>query len=296
MWKTLLFIFAGIGLAGLAFIVCIIGSFVSIGKVTEAKVKLESSNRILAPGVELEEIPLVQPPLEYEYHPGAGNLPVASDILINADLSFVRQSAVYDQDGDRQYLCLESPGYSFAFKGNKLYSVENQKLGQQQLAWNNSGLKSVGYAAYINRDYILIIGDDVLYKYPKEDLYLVNPRTLDKQHIASDPHYSFVRPPKVIQLDNFAGVVLIYYTGSYDYAYGGDSSRPKKSIVRIFNDQYVAGIDVVEMAFASGTIVDVQFENDTLILTGDPSRPSQSQQERLPPRFWRVNLASLLKQ
>ena len=294
MLKILFIIFAGIGVLGLAFIFYMIVSFMSIGKVSEVKVKLESKNRIFVTGVSLEEVERIEPPLEYEYLPKAGNLPISQDILTNEDLSFVFGSASFDNDVERQYLYLESPDYSFAFKEDVLYSVVSDKLGEKDKRWSDLGIKMVRHAAYIHSELMLVFGDNASLEYFPTNIYLINPYTFDNKIIASDPYYSFARPPKVIQLDNFNGIVLIYYIGSYSYAYGGDSSRPKKSIVRVFNEQYVTGIDVVEMSFASGTIVDVYFENNSLILTGDPSRPSQSGQERLSPRFWKVDLTALI--
>lgn len=51
---------------------------------------------------------------------------------------------------------------------------------------------------------------------------------------------------------------MIYYTGSFDFAFGGDSSRPKFSVLRIYNQQYPEGRDIVRFSFKAGTVVDVR--------------------------------------
>jgi hypothetical protein len=61
----------------------------------------------------------------------------------------------------------------------------------------------------------------------------VEKSTLEKKKIAEDTYFTFVRPPVVFRPKGFGGLVLVYYTGSVNYGFGGDSSRPEFSFIRI---------------------------------------------------------------
>jgi hypothetical protein len=118
----------------------------------------------------------------------------------------------------------------------------------------------------------------------------VEKSTLEKKKIAEDTYFTFVRPPVVFRPKGFGGLVLVYYTGSVNYGFGGDSSRPEFSFIRIYNETYKEGLDVAKFGFKAGTIVHVEWRDNALIATGDPNRPAAAQKEPRPARIWRIEL------
>ena len=90
--------------------------------------------------------------------------------------------------------------------------------------------------------------------------------------------------------EGFAGQVVIYYTGSVDYGFGGNSSRPKYSFIRIYNERFKQGLGVAKFGFKAGTIVDIKWIDNALVVTSDPSRPLATNQKVMARRIWKIKL------
>ncbi len=84
--------------------------------------------------------------------------------------------------------------------------------------------------------------------------------------------------------------ILSYYTGNYSYAFGGDSSRPKKSHIRIYSDEFPNGEDLASFEYVSGMIVGAKYNGEDLLLKGDPSRPRQVKKRHRDPKYWRIKI------
>ena len=120
-------------------------------------------------------------------------------------------------------------------------------------------------------------------------LWQVERETFNQSLIVKDPYFTFARPPMVFSPEGFNGHILIYYKESFNYGFGGDSSRPKYSFIRIYNDTYPEGKDIAQFGFKAGTIVNLEWKESSVFVTGDRSRPSQSEKPRLPVRVWKID-------
>ncbi len=143
----------------------------------------------------------------------------------------------------------------------------------------------------INDTYALVIGDRVEAKYADPYLWQVELSSLNKTLLTMKPYYSFKRPPKVFLHPGNETVVVVYYIGQIHFgiAMGGDNSRPKQSVVRIYNNDYPEGKDIVNFKFSQGTIISTAFESGDLIVTGDPSKPGGESKNRKPARVWKIS-------
>ncbi len=255
---------------------------------TERRVKKEFKNTILTAQVTLNEIEIQAPPLDYFYESENLARIEAQEYLLESDGSFTKDRAVYDEDISREYSILSTDGFSLAYKSGALYDFKNDRIGDEVQGWNGLPFNTVPYLAAINSKYLLIKaheGDP-----HKSQLLQVSYPELKIITLTTDPYYTFDRAPLRFESADKTTIVIVYFEGAYSYAYGGDSSRPERSIVRIFNEKNPEGLDLVALSFASGTVVDVAFEDNGLFLTADPSRPAQSDKPRLAPRFWRITI------
>lgn len=174
---------------------------------------------------------------------------------------------------------------SLVFKENQVYKFENNKLGPLLGQFSNPELSFIRHVVAVNNKYILVSGDSADSNYVDTYLWQVDVTTLEKVKIAGDLYYSFIRPPKIFISKDNNEIAVIYYTGSRNYAFGGNSSRPKLSVIRIYNSKFPEGKDIVNFSFKAGTIIDITWKNDGLILVGDPTPPRTHQ---LAAKVWHV--------
>jgi hypothetical protein len=228
------------------------------------------------------------PPLPYEYRPGSGDVPAAREILLTPAGELQEGRRVFDKDPNRTVRLLESTeGWpDKVFDGNDIFARSDGHLGERLHSFAEPSLQILRYVGGINDDWFLLAGDPEGSPYTNTKLWQVSRADYSRSLLAEDPYFTFDRPPRLFRPEGFAGTVLVYYTGSVDFGFGGDSSRPKHSVIRLFTEDYPSGHDVARFAFRAGTIVDIKYENGALILYGDPSRPGS--EKRLPPRLWRL--------
>lgn len=282
----------------------VFGGMIFIADRTESKVQESPAYIRLLNDVTVQEISKNEKPLPLT-NPlgpgGTGNLPASVDMVMEPDGAIVKRSRVFDQDPGQSVKVLtvdnsiESPAESYVFIKNILYKFTDGKLGDMIGEYSGPALSHIGHVAYINKKYFLVNGQPASSGYSDSRLWQVDRRTLHNTEVATDAYYVFDRPPMVFREKGFNGVVVVYYTGDFSYAFGGDSSRPEFSIIRIYNDRYPEGKDIVKIGFKGGTIVDVKADNGSLILTGDPSRPMMAHQPRLPARIWKVTIPGVSK-
>lgn len=277
-----------------AYVIFGLGVFImfNIAPRTERRVRRNANNKVLTTGVTLEERASNMAPWDYCYSSLGDKSLHAQEATLQDDNTLRLNNTILESEQHNRYLLLEGPGYAFAFKNNTLFWVRDRILGHEEKAWRKHNLQAVTYAAAISTTHMLIEAEP-----PSQQsnnlryLYQVNIQTLEIHRIETTPYYTFNIPPKRF-IDEATGVIaLVYYRDNYSYSFGGDCSRPQKSIVRLYGPQHPEGRDIAEISFASGMVIDVAFEQaNKLVLIGDPSRPASYNKPRLAPRVWVLTL------
>lgn len=277
-----------ITLLGVIVFIAIFGRMIFIDKFAEASTRRMKDLVIEDPAFQVIELKHSLPPGPYEYKPSSGDVPAARDILLTPEKDLEEGQRVFDSDPSRTVLLLESSNDQpdKVFDGNNVFANDNQHLGNQLHSFDEPPLQTLRYVGGINSEWFLLAGDAEANPYANSKLWQVSHATYARKLLTEDPYFPFNRPPRVFLPEGFMGVVLVYYTGSVDFGFGGDSSRPKYSVIRLYTEDYPSGHDVARFSFRAGTIIDVKYVDDFLILYGDPSRPSSK--KRLPPRLWRI--------
>jgi hypothetical protein len=289
LW-ILLISFGVIAVLGVVLFVAIFGRMIFIDKFAELSMRRMTNVVIEDSAFSVVEIEHSLPPLPYEYRPGSGDVPKAREILLTPEGDLQEGRRVFDSDPNKTVDVLESTeGHpDKVFIRNDIFTKQDQRLGDLIHQFAEPSLQIVRYVGGLNSDWFLLEGDPEGSLYTNSKLWQVSHQDYSRQLLTEDPYYTSARPPRVFQPEGFTGTVLVYYTGSVDFGFGGDSSRPKNSVIRLFTKEYPSGHEVARFAFRAGTIVDVKFEGGSLILYGDPSRPASD--KRLPPRVWKLEM------
>lgn len=288
MIEIVLWIFGIAFLLGTAFFVYVFGGMIFVDKLAEISVRwmkdfvLEDSSF----GVVEQELDL--PPIPYEFEPGSGDVSAAREILLTPENGLVEGERAYDSDPNRTVYLLESSDGNpdKVFHRNDVYAVGGERLGGLIYSFVGPSLQTLRYVGGLNQKWFLLEGDPEGSQFSDSKLWQVSHSDYSRKLLSDDPYFTFSRPPRIFRPAGFPGYVLVYYVDSVDYGFGGDCSRPKYSVVRLYSEQYSYGHDVVRFSFRAGTIVDVKYQGGALTLYGDPSRPGSS--ERRPPRVWKL--------
>ncbi|ABD79960.1 hypothetical protein Sde_0698 [Saccharophagus degradans 2-40] len=277
-----------------AYVIFGIGVFImfNIAPRTERKVRRNANNKVLVKDATLTERATNMQPWDNYYSILWDKSINAQDAVLQDNNTFVVGSSGLEQEQSKSYLLLTGPYYTFAFKDKKLFWVHNGVLAHEEKAWGTHNFTRVTHAAVINANYMLVeAAPPSQHDHQLRHLYQVNVKTLEAHKLESTPYYTFDIPPKRFVNESTNTTVLVYYHDSYSYAFGGDSSRPQTSIVRLYNNTFPEGKDIANISFAAGMVIDVAFEEgNKLVLLGDPSRPAMYNKPRLAPRVWVLTL------
>lgn len=271
-------------------VVVIFGSMIFQKQITTVQLKLSQEVILLLDGIQVTEISDKEQPLPYEYRPGTGDVPAAKEMLLSDDGKIEEGQRTHDGDPRKEvHVLLNGQGSQpFVFKGNEVYRFDNYRLGEQLGTFTSPAFRHIGHVAAVTNNVLLVQGYPALATNEKHHLYQVSLPDFSQKEITEDSYYVFLRPPMVFTPAGFNGVVVVYYTGDYSFALGGDASRPKYSVIRIYNKNYSEGQDVTKLGFKAGTVVNVSWQNDALILQADPSLPAMADKPRVDARVWRV--------
>jgi len=288
LYGVVVLVIAVIAVLGVGLFLTVFGRMVFIDKLAEKSVRRMKDVVIENASFQVVEIEHSLPPLPYEYRPGSGDVPAAREILLTPAGELQEGRRVFDKDPNRTVRLLESTEGKpdKVFDGNDIFARKDGHLSERLHSFAEPSLQLLRYVGGINGDWFLLAGDPEGSPYANNKLWQVSHADYSRSLLTEDPYFTFDRPPRLFRPEGFAGTVLVYYTGSVDFGFGGDSSRPKHSVIRLFSEDYPSGHDIARFAFPAGTIVDIKYDNGALILYGDPSRPGS--EKRLPPRLWRL--------
>lgn len=230
-----------------------------------------------APEVEIQEQTHNLPPLPYEYRPDSGDAPSARTMLLTPSGTLEEGTRVYDSDPNREVNLLEHQDGvpAWVLTGNEVFATQDNRLGEAIHQFSDPALGTLRYVGQLNPHWFLLSGDPEGSQGVDDKLWQVSRQDFSRQLLTEDPYFTFARPPRVFYPLGFAGTVLVYYVDSVHFGFGGDSSRPKYSVVRVYTDAAPEGRDLAKLSFRAGTVVNVQYQDETLLLHADPTPPGR---------------------
>lgn len=260
-------------------------------QITGTLANLSSEYKKLVEDIDISEISHNEIALPYQFSYDTGEKEGSKTMVLSSDGKIENDRRWFDDDPRQniEVLIRSENENSLVFKGNKIYLFDDFKLGPELGTFSNPSLKLIRHVMPVNNRYILVAGDREEATYADDYLWQLDTQTIEKTILTKDPFYSFSRPPKIFMPEGFNGIVIIYYVGSHSFGFGGGSSVPKESVLRVYNNQYPEGQDLVRFYYKAGTIVDVKWNDNSLILTGDPSKPDGAEKYRKPARVWQVS-------
>ncbi|WP_299592459.1 hypothetical protein [uncultured Microbulbifer sp.] len=258
----------------------------------ELTVLTDKTLLILRPGVHVSEVPHQLPPLEWQHSHTAGDVPAAEIELLTSEGKLEKAGGIFDSDAGRGVQALaQSPGVdSKVFFDRKIFARNDDELGPLVADFSDGPFSGFNYIGGVNEDWFLIAANPIERPYGKNQLWQVSHK--DSRHIllVKNLYFTHHRPPKTFAPEGFDGVLVAIYADDVSYGSGGFSSAPRYSILRAYTTSFPDGVDLVRFSLRAGTIVGVEWREEALVVTTDPSRPT-SVDRRLPPRIWSVALA-----
>ncbi len=283
-----------VAVAVLWFLWVFIGGLIFVRQLTEAKIRLSKEYEVLADGVRTfrqGETPPVPDTPSLEDHKGTQSGCAEMVLLENGELSDKRR--VFDDDPGREVNVLPASNNSSSllFDRNQIFEVVDGRRSQVLGAFSDPEVQSVRHVSAIDDNNLLLIATPKVEDAFHSHAYNVNRRTFEKTQVVENTYFTSARPPAVFKPRGFDGVVAVIYSETYTFAFGGDSSAPQLSTVRLYDSKNPEGKNILRFGFKAGTIVDVRFEDDKLIAVGDPTRPANENKEFLPRIEWVIELA-----
>jgi len=278
-------------LLAVGYVFMVFFNMVFIENITDNKLRFSPEEVPLISEITISEISNNEKTLPYEYKPGTGDQPGSQTMVLLEDGTIEARQRTFDSDPGKEVdvLISEIDLTTLVFHKNDIFEFNNYHLGRKVGEFSDPKLKFVRHVMPVNDRYVLVNGDREEAQYAEPYLWQVDRNSLEKTLLTKEPYYSFERPPKIFVADGFNGVVIVYYTGEYSYGFGGDSSRPEYSVIRVYNESFPDGMDVAKFDFKAGTIITVEWENNGLKLTGDPSKPGGEEKNRKPARVWQIS-------
>jgi len=261
-----------------------------ISQITNLKKSFDSEFESNVVGIDIVEVSDNENLLEFEFEPNTGDIN-GSRVMTLMPEGMVEDSRRFFDDDPGRELEVVARGNnlkSLLFKDNDVYEVRDKQLANKVGSFTNPELGFVRHVLPISETIMLVQADRADSKYVDTWLWQVDLSTFDKFTLTKDPYFSDDRPPKIFVNERAGEKIVVYYVGDYSFGFGGHSSRPKKSIIRIYNKQFPKGKDLASFAFKAGTIVHVEWGETGVILTGDPSKLTGSKKDRVPVRKWKT--------
>lgn len=285
-------VFAATAVICVVFFVIAFFNMAFVAQITEWKVLREKDYVVLLDGVTVEEVEHNLPSREHEWKPDAGDIAAARRVLLAPDNALEEGQGVFDKEPNREVLQLDATGElpTKIFIDQTLYTRDGDNLGGELAEFKDAPFERPRYIGGINSEWFLLAAALKEFQHVETRLWQVNHSTLQMEMIEENPYYTFERPPRTFSPEGFPGVIVAIYQGNVSYGFGGHSSRPAHTVLRAYTPRFPGGVNLARFAFRAGTVVDVEWREGALLVTGDPSRPAAAEKVRLPPRIWKVRL------
>lgn len=270
-----------------------------IAQISQLRVKLSKRYKVLQDGVLVEAL---------SQQDGLHCIRQLSNVQLNSSKKVrllndeILETKGRFSDEGREVCILKDPikGYELLFDSSQIYHFSDNKKQSKIAELSSPKLRRVSHVSSLDSDNLLLIGAPdnelgVQYK-----LYQINIKDFQQGLIAEDIFLarSYVSdfektalPLLVVAAENVQDVFVVYYIGRWAYGFGGDVSRPKYSVIRIYNQQYPQGKDIVKLGLKAGVIKELKFAGDEIFIRCDPGQPTDSKEkrERNNSLFWRIS-------
>ncbi|GAA4276718.1 hypothetical protein GCM10022259_14420 [Aquimarina mytili] len=248
--------------------------------------------KLLSDGVQIEEVPNEMEILPLDFRPEKADLNAGARLLVQEDGSLEKFELYTNNDPGKEIDALidDTLEYNLAFKNSKVYQITQDKIDTLVHKFEAPTFEPFRYFAIITKDYFLMNADLKEVNYAKPILWQVHKTTFETLKISEEPYYTSERPPLIIKPERYTGTIVVYYVGDISFGYGGDSSRPEQSIIRIYDQKNPQGKDLIQLSFAAGTIVDIEMDNADFLVYTDSSLPSSVGKPRVAPKTWRISI------
>lgn len=259
-----------------------------IAQITQLRVKLSKRYKILQEGILIKELPQQDGLHVFDQ---LNNVQLSSSkkaVLLNDEV-LESKGRFSDEGKEVHILEHQIKGYELLFDSSQIYQFSNKKKQSKIAELSSPKLRRVSHISSLDFDNLLLIGapDDELGVQDK--LYQINIKDFQQRLIAEDVFLSrsyvsnFEKtslPLLVVAGKDRQAVFVVYYSGKWAYGFGGDVSRPKYSVVRIYNQQYPQGKDIVKFGLKAGVIEELKFADDKIFVRCDPGQPTDSKEKR----------------
>jgi hypothetical protein len=290
--KTFLWIVGIFSLLVVMLFAYVFFNMVFISQITQWKVKFSPEFIPLLDGVSVTEVDHNAPPAAEEI-PNTGDNEGGQEMLLFEDGTIKEGRRVFEGDPGNEVLVSfnKARQESHVFLANNVFQYAEDRKGNKLGSFSSPEFSYIDFVLPVNKKYMLIDGRMAATPYPSErELWQVEYDSLNKVQLSAKPYFTFSRPPKVFVFEEYGEQAVVYYTGDFSFAFGGDSSRPEFSVLRIYNSQHPEGRDIAKIGFKAGTVLEVSKVDDGYVLIADPSLPTMADKPRVSSRKWKVTL------
>ena len=321
---------------GLLFVGWILYSFLFVGHIAERKINRLDDFMPLAQGVSIEEVPYHGPQPQRHYgraeDPDAGwliqedstvtpaqtysstesgqpayRLPLPPGINRRAYDS--RQAELWQPIEERLKALDNPPQYArsteaLLLASGKVFHEQAGKAGQAvgTLVDEETGetiSTGIQYAAWANDRYFVMAGYQHTDKGTETPLWQGERDTFRAHKVDPDTFYLHAKLPDMYDFAEINSRIMVYFNDSLSWGFGGDVTKPKFSILRIYNATWPEGKDIAKFSFSAGMVRDIRLAEGSeagdatirLQVLTDPARPSGAEDKKeRPARQWRVTL------
>ncbi len=271
-------------------IISIMKPLINISEISRDKVKSMAEYELLADGIHIEEICNELDILTSKFRPTENKERAGVKLLQGQDGKLEKFEPFNDPSKEIDALISNHFDYNIAFKNSEVYQITQNKMSALIHKFDNPDFEPFRYFAIINNDFFLMSADLKGVEYAKPILWQLDKTTFEILKITEEPYHTFERPPLILNPNGYTGTIVVYYKGDISFGYGGDSSRPEQSVIRIYDQHHPKGKDIIQMSFAVGTIVNIEMDKKDFLVHTDPSLPSSAGKSRVPPRTWQISI------
>lgn len=188
-----------------------------------------------------------------------------------------------------QFIAASKYNTKLVIDRNKVYATDGDNLKELIFEFDEYRNAFINSAHVLDENKLLL---DTSFNNGQES-HLVE-LSLDRKKIRkinkdlrSFPSYGY-HSIRIFEPEHFNGKLVVYYTGTHMFAFGGDSVRPKFSHLMQYNENHPDGLKLLKLAYNSGIIINIEYKGGNLILTGDRNRPRMVKDFERNMSYWQV--------
>ena len=175
------------------------------------------------------------------------------------------------------------------FNGRSVLTGEQNRIATELGELPEHTLDGVDFADWITPHLMVVAGGRRVDGIVSNPLYQLRYPELTAHKIADDLYYLFSKTPDVYRFSEQGATVMVYFTGSLMWGFGGDVNKPEQSVIRVYNATWPEGQDIAQFSFKAGTVRGIGYQQGKLTVVTDSTRPSGVKQHEIrKPRQWQI--------